>query len=151
MEWLDDSSAFPVAFTSQMSKTTFRPAGTEPIHFIIGILQEISVPRGLLTHLVALCEQMLDLSNAAPELIRGAEVEGRAPVLKQALQDQGPCAQGLQVGQLVTQSSRTREKVYIYYPCTASNLLLHIYFGCRVMKVCKRVNAGVRVIYANGR
>lgn len=70
---------------------------------------------------------MLDLSSSAPELISRGEVEGRVSVVKQAPQDQSPCAQGLKAGQLVAQRLRTREWVHVYYSFTDPNLLPHIY------------------------
>lgn len=98
VERLYDSSASPVTFTSQMSKTTFRPAGTKEIGFLVGILQGICVGLPSLTQLVAICEQMLDLSDASPELIGRGGAERRERVAKHALQDQSPRTQGLKVG-----------------------------------------------------
>lgn len=98
VERLDDLSAFPVTFTSQMSNTTFRPVGTKSIHLIIRVLLEICVPHLLVTNLVALCEQMLDLSYTGLELVSRGEVKRRESVVKHALQDQSPCTQGLKAG-----------------------------------------------------
>lgn len=98
VEQLDDSSASPVTFTSQMSKTTFRPAGTKEICFLLRILLGICVGRPSLTQVVAICEQVLDLSDAGPELIGRGGAESKERVAKHALQDQSPRTQGLKVG-----------------------------------------------------
>lgn len=62
------------------------------------ILQGIRVGLPSLTQLVAICEQMLDLSDAGPELIGRGGAERRERVAKHALQDQSPRTQGLKVG-----------------------------------------------------
>lgn len=58
----------------------------------------------ILTYFVALCEQVLGLSQSAKPFTSSGEVHRRQLSIKQTLQDEGPYAQGLEVGKLLTQS-----------------------------------------------